>query len=534
MKIVGLNINQIKYPYFKNQTVSKTVSTMQGADDKTITTYEQLAPNKIDFWERAEGHTIKYFDFAFGKPSTNNVSKKIVDIGSGSGRDILVLKQKGYDAYGIEPSKEIQDLVSKKHPELSDKLINDFLPDLQKCPDNFFDGALCTTVLMHLPAKSFEGSIKNIKRIVKNKGRVIISVPVNKENHSLPLKSVGNQNRDKDGRLFTPIDEKMLQGAFGSVPLKVFIDADGAGRADRELLTMIFEVEHNLNRLIEYLNGKASKRNELIEGDKNSILAKIIPEFAAVYDKKHPPHQEGNLGEHMILFYKNMVEMLNTKEFGEFNKNDQVLLLLSSVLHDVGKDCPEIFLKEIQTPAGYQLALSKLTNAGHKENKAKKLLEEQCDKGIEALVYKHPLHNIASRDRARNILEKMGMEQKQIEEVCNLIEKHMIIGEFSYKTLKEDNLEYYNQRIKEVAAEIKDERELRLLYIHTCADQKALKKDGSSFGNSEKENLEMACEDIMIAMQDNETSQPSELSYLETIFKFFTKTLGVQSAPINL
>jgi len=251
MKIVGLNINQIKYIHFKNENISKDFS-MQGADDTTIETYNNLAPTKIDFWEKAEGHTIKYFDFAFGKPSNKGVAKKIVDIGSGSGRDVLVLKKKGYDAYGIEPSKEILDLVSDKHPVLSEKLINDFLPDLKQCPDNSFDGALCTTVLMHLPTESLYESVKNIKRIVKNKGRVIISVPVNKTNHSLPLESVDSQNRDKDGRLFTPINEKMLQEAFGTAPLKVWTDADGAGRSDRELLTMLFEVKKDNSILQDY------------------------------------------------------------------------------------------------------------------------------------------------------------------------------------------------------------------------------------------------------------------------------------------
>ncbi len=242
MKITASNFNQIKYPGFKSNNVSQDSSAPCRFDSETIDTYDRLAPNKIDFWEEAEGHTIKYFDFAFGEPYKNNICKKIVDIGSGSGRDMLVLRGKGYDAYGVEPSKEIQKLVSKKHPELRDKLINDFLPDLANCPDNYFDGALCTTVLMHLPADSLNESIKNIKRIVKNKGRVIISVPVNKKHHSKSLETVDTENRDKDGRLFTPIDEKMLQNAFGTKPLEVFIDADGAGRDDRELLTMIFEV----------------------------------------------------------------------------------------------------------------------------------------------------------------------------------------------------------------------------------------------------------------------------------------------------
>ncbi len=242
MKIISAYFNQIKYPGFKSTNVPQDSSVPCRFDPETIDTYDRLAPDKIDFWEEAEGHTIKYFDFAFGEPSKNNIRKKIVDIGSGSGRDMLVLNKKGYDAYGVEPSKEILKLVSGKHPELKDNLINDFLPDLKNCPDNYFDGVLCTTVLMHLPAESLSDSVKNIKRIVKNKGRVIISVPVNKKDHSKSLVSVDEENRDKDGRLFTPVNENSLENAFGTKPLKVFIDADGAGRDDRELLTMIFQV----------------------------------------------------------------------------------------------------------------------------------------------------------------------------------------------------------------------------------------------------------------------------------------------------
>lgn len=55
-----------------------------------------------------------------------------------------------------------------------------------------FDGVLCSAVLMHLPEELIFDSLYSIRRMLKENGRLLISVP-----NGLPFEG----NRDKHGRL---------------------------------------------------------------------------------------------------------------------------------------------------------------------------------------------------------------------------------------------------------------------------------------------------------------------------------------------
>ena len=93
-------------------------------------------------WEQAREGISRYFSVAFAPEA------RVVDIGAGSGRDLAGLVAEGFEAYGIEPVKELRDLALEKRPDLADRLMYGVLPD--ELPDEEYPLLLTTgRVLYH-------------------------------------------------------------------------------------------------------------------------------------------------------------------------------------------------------------------------------------------------------------------------------------------------------------------------------------------------------------------------------------------------
>jgi|GEM_PF-727376 len=227
-----------------NFDFNKQNSEVLYSDDKTLQVYNNLSVDQIDNWDNGISHTSQYFSTAF--PEKNSY---ILDIGIGSGRDMCLLFKMGYNVYGVEPSEKLINETIKRHSQnindISNRLIKSSLPFLTGCQDSLYDGILCTTVLMHIPEDQLVNCVKNIKRILKNNGHLLLSVPINTVDENMPLSGLDSQNRDKQGRLFNPLSEKKLRSIFekeGFTFTNKWIDADGLGRSDRKLLTLLFNL----------------------------------------------------------------------------------------------------------------------------------------------------------------------------------------------------------------------------------------------------------------------------------------------------
>jgi len=130
-------------------------------DQKTIDTYNQLAKEydeeTADFWERFPRTIIDNFlDLTKGR---------VLDIGSGPGRDGLILKKAGLDVVCLDASGEMIKLSSQKGLE---SVLGDFcdLPFEEKV----FDGVWSYTTLLHIPKLEVEKPLKEINRVLKPGG----------------------------------------------------------------------------------------------------------------------------------------------------------------------------------------------------------------------------------------------------------------------------------------------------------------------------------------------------------------------------
>jgi len=196
-------------------------------DKQTIKYYSNNHSEITERYNSVSEGISKYFLSSFIPES------KVIDIGCGSGRDIKILQKMGYDSYGIDPCKEFVNTIKNENTEDKNKVFLDSLPELKSIDDNSFDGILCSAVIMHLPDEQLFDASFTIRRILKENGRLLVSVP-------LPDKTINpTTKRDNKDRLFNGITPENLQLVFERIGFKIinnWIDEDTDDEDDFDFL----------------------------------------------------------------------------------------------------------------------------------------------------------------------------------------------------------------------------------------------------------------------------------------------------------
>ena len=92
---------------------------------------------------------------------------KLLDIGAGTGDFLVVAKNDGWQITGIEPGEKPKSIAINKGVS--------FANDLSELENNSFDVITMWHVLEHVPDLEFQ--IKELKRLIKPNGTIIIAVP---------------------------------------------------------------------------------------------------------------------------------------------------------------------------------------------------------------------------------------------------------------------------------------------------------------------------------------------------------------------
>ena len=100
-------------------------------------------------------------------------SGKVLEIGSGAGKDAQALIQMGYEYTGTDASKGLIDLAQQRNPGA--KFENKSVFDLDY-PDNTFDGFWTAATLLHIPKSRIDEALGTIRRVVKPGGVGFISL----------------------------------------------------------------------------------------------------------------------------------------------------------------------------------------------------------------------------------------------------------------------------------------------------------------------------------------------------------------------
>lgn len=158
-------------------------------DRATAEFYKHYAEEGAIQAEAPQSAMSKYFELAF------KVGDKVLDVGTGSGRDLAELCKQGFDAYGIEPNDSMRTFSLQNHPDLAARLQPGSLPIIGTPFGGQFDGVVCSAVMMHIPEKELLRSWKSIRSVLKPNGRVLISLPFMRP-------ELLEDDRDRDGRFF--------------------------------------------------------------------------------------------------------------------------------------------------------------------------------------------------------------------------------------------------------------------------------------------------------------------------------------------
>ncbi len=130
-------------------------------DKKTIQTYNKMAKEyddeTVDFWDR--------FPRTFFDDFINSVKGKVLDVGSGPGRDGAILKEKGLEVVCLDASEAMVKLSLARG---LNSVVGDFMN--LPFPNETFDGAWAYTSLLHVSKTEIDKAFEEIKRVLKRSG----------------------------------------------------------------------------------------------------------------------------------------------------------------------------------------------------------------------------------------------------------------------------------------------------------------------------------------------------------------------------
>jgi SAM-dependent methyltransferase len=135
------------------------------------------------------------------KPRAN-----VLDVGCGSGRDLLWFKERDYTVVGFEKSKGLAALARKIVG--CEVIEGDFETyDFSRLS---MDAILLVGALVHLPYDKFKPVFKNITTCLKKKGKVLVS-----------MKEGRGFFEDEDGRIFYLWQDDDLREVFTEIGCKI-------------------------------------------------------------------------------------------------------------------------------------------------------------------------------------------------------------------------------------------------------------------------------------------------------------------------
>ena len=164
--------------------------------------------------------------------------QKILDLGCGTGRHLIFFAKNGFEVYGIDASPKALEIANKwlKEERLHAELKNHRMEHKFPFEDAFFDAIISIQVIHHNLMRDIILTIEEIKRILKTKGMIFITVPIlrgGSKSEEIDLKEIekntyipqNGPEKDLPHHFFT-LEE--IRKVFKSFDLKeIYIDDTG-------------------------------------------------------------------------------------------------------------------------------------------------------------------------------------------------------------------------------------------------------------------------------------------------------------------
>jgi len=127
-------------------------------------------------------------------------AKRILDLGSGSGRHVIYFLKEGFSVFGLDNSPAGIAMTKKwlQKEGLSAELTKQEMTDRFPWNNNFFDVVISIQVIHHADTITIKKIISEIERVLKKNGFIFITVP--------KLKNQGENFEQIERNTFIPLD----------------------------------------------------------------------------------------------------------------------------------------------------------------------------------------------------------------------------------------------------------------------------------------------------------------------------------------
>lgn len=133
----------------------------------TINTYNQLAQayddETVDFWALFPGEFVDEF--------VKRISGKVLNVGSGPGRDSALLRDRGIDVTCLDASDA---MIAMTEAQGFRSVLGDF--ESMPFADGEFGGVWAYTSLLHTPKSEVDRPMKEISRVLKSGGMLALGM----------------------------------------------------------------------------------------------------------------------------------------------------------------------------------------------------------------------------------------------------------------------------------------------------------------------------------------------------------------------
>jgi 2-polyprenyl-3-methyl-5-hydroxy-6-metoxy-1,4-benzoquinol methylase len=174
LTVKDYSVSKETFDLYYDETLDMLITSPQPSLDNLGKYYESVdyishTDSKRSFFEKAY-HFVKSIALKNKLNLINSCSPnkgKLLDIGAGTGDFLLTAKENGWITIGIEPSEKAKAIAVKKGVAFSDTT--------EELESHTFDVITMWHVLEHVP--NLENQIKELKRLAKPNGTIIIAVP---------------------------------------------------------------------------------------------------------------------------------------------------------------------------------------------------------------------------------------------------------------------------------------------------------------------------------------------------------------------
>jgi 2-polyprenyl-3-methyl-5-hydroxy-6-metoxy-1,4-benzoquinol methylase len=174
LTVIDYSVSKESFDLYYDENLDMLITSPQPSPENLGRYYESNdyishTDSKRSIFEKAY-HFVKGIALKNKLNLINNCSAtkgNLLDIGAGTGDFLLTAKQNGWNTIGVEPSEKAKGIAIGKGIKFSDAT-----PNLES---HSFDVITMWHVLEHVP--NLEIQIKELKRLVKPNGTIIIAVP---------------------------------------------------------------------------------------------------------------------------------------------------------------------------------------------------------------------------------------------------------------------------------------------------------------------------------------------------------------------